>query len=118
MIIWLGLYEIGFMRTPDYAATSAYVDLSKKIKKPWSRALINASLRQFLREPEKLNDKVAKQNSIPAWIEKSVTKDWPNHSDDILTAFNSRAPLTLRVNCAVSDRATLTKKFNDAGLQT
>ena len=118
MIIWLGLYEIGFMRTPDYAVTSSYVDLSKKIKKPWSKGLINASLRQFLRDTESLTDKVQQQTSLPAWIEKSITTDWPEQAKDIFTAFNARAPLTLRVNSLVSNRDEVIKKINDAGIET
>ena len=118
IIIWLGLYEIGYMRTPDYAVTSSYVDLSKKIKKPWSKGLINASLRQFLRDTEKLTEKVSDKTSLPAWIEKSVNADWPEHAKETFNAFNARAPLTLRVNCLVSNRDEIIKKLNDAGIET
>ena len=120
MIIWLALYELGYMRTPDYAVTNSYVDLTKKIKKTWAKGLINATQRQFLRDKQSLTEK-AKQISpyaLPGWIESTVRKDWPDQADGLFDALNSRAPLTLRVNTRVTDRDRLMKKLADAGLDS
>ena len=120
MIIWLALYELGYMRTPDYAVTNSYVDLTKKIKKTWVKGLINATQRQFLRDKQSLTEK-AKQISpyaLPGWIESTVRKDWPDQADGLFDALNSRAPLTLRVNTRVTDRDRLMKKLADAGLDS
>jgi len=48
---------------------------------------------------------------MPAWISKAVQTDWPNQSDDLLAASNGRAPLTLRVNTSVTDRASVLEKL-------
>ena len=118
MLIWLALYEMEFMRTPDYAVTSSYVDLTKKIKKPWARALVNASLRQFVRDKPKLMEQVADLHSLPVWMERSIAKDWPEQAADIFAALNERAPLTLRVNQLQVDRDTYRSTLQEAGLTT
>jgi len=119
VLIWLALYEIGFMRTPDYAVTSSYVDLTKKIKKNWARGFVNGTLREFLRRQKELTDiaSIKSPYSLPEWIQKRINKDWPDHAEDVFAAINTRAPLTLRVNATVTDREKLIAKFDDAGLQ-
>ena len=120
MLLWLALYEIAFMRTPDYAVTSSYVGLTQKIKKNWAKGLVNATLRNFLRKQEELLGKAEAKNphSLPEWIQKRIAKDWPQHSDEVFTAMNLRAPLTLRANAKKTDRSTLCKKFEETGLST
>ena len=120
MLLWLALYEIGYMRTPDYAVTSAYVDLTRKIKKNWAKGLVNATLRNFLRKQKELTNSATEKNphSLPEWIEKRVKKDWPEHSSDVFKAINARAPLTLRTNQILTNREQLIATFNEAGLET
>ncbi|MEM5384531.1 16S rRNA (cytosine(967)-C(5))-methyltransferase RsmB [Paraburkholderia phymatum] len=68
----------------------------------FAKGLVNAVLRNFLREREALladvqNDEVARWN-YPVWWIDAVRKAWPDAWQDILTAGNSQGPLTLRVN--------------------
>ena len=118
MLLWLALYEIAFMSTPDYAVTSSYVGLTQKIKKNWAKGLVNATLRNFLRQQVALLDKATQENphSLPEWMQDRIIKDWPEQASQIFAAINTRAPLTLRVNAQITDRQTLTVKFKDAGL--
>lgn len=118
MLLWLALYEIAFMRTPDYAVTSSYVSLTQKLKKNWAKGLVNATLRNFLRRREELLDISAEKNShsLPEWLQKRIVKDWPQQASDVFTAINQRAPLTLRANARLTDRAKLTIKFEESGL--
>ena len=118
MLLWLALYEIAFLSTPDYAVTSTYVSLTQKIKKNWAKGLVNATLRNFLRRQDELLDKAAQKNphSLPEWMSDRFTKDWLGQASQIFTAVNIRAPLTLRVNVKVTDRQKLTEKFEQAGL--
>ncbi len=120
MLLWLALYEIEFMSKPDYAVTSSYVDLTKKIKKPWAKALINGSLRQFLRNQESLTDNATLKNphSLPEWLQKSINKDWPEQANSVFEAFSARAPLTLRANTTVTTREKICQIFKEADIQT
>lgn len=118
MLLWLALYEIAYMSTPDYAVTSSYVGLTQKIKKNWAKGLVNATLRNFLRQQQALCDQAAEKNphSLPDWIQKRVLKDWPEQADETFAAINTRAPLTLRANATLTGRAKLCTKFVEAGL--
>ncbi len=118
--LWLGLYEAEFMRTPDYAVADSYVRLAKKLGKPWARGLINATIRQFYRDREALltglqNDRVA-ETAHPAWLLDLLTADWPDQLPDIITAGNTRAPLTLRTNRRHLSREQLMQALSDAGI--
>jgi len=53
---------------------------------------------------------------LPAWIEKQINTNWPDHAAGIFAALNERAPLTLRVNATVTDRDQLIGRFEESGL--
>ena len=118
VLIWLALYEIGFMRTPDYAVTSTYVDLTRKIKKNWARGFVNGTLREFLRRQQELTEiaSIKSPHSLPEWMQKRINKDWPDHAQEVFKSINTRAALTLRVNATVSSREKVIAKFADADL--
>ena len=67
------------------------------------KALVNGVLRSFLRRRDELlaradADDVARWRHPPWWIRR-VQRDHPDRWEGILTAGNSRPPMTLRVNC-------------------
>ncbi len=119
-LLWLAVYEIAFMSTPDYAVTSSYVDLTVKIKKNWAKGLVNATLRNFLRRHDELLQIAADkcQYSLPDWIEQRITKDWPDQASQVMTALNTRAPLTLRANTQRTTREQLQALFSKHGLES
>ena len=68
----------------------------------FAKGLVNAVLRNFLRERETLlqaaqADEVARWN-YPAWWIDAVKKAWPDAWQAVLAAGNTQGPLTLRVN--------------------
>ncbi|MBP0592804.1 16S rRNA (cytosine(967)-C(5))-methyltransferase RsmB [Paraburkholderia sp. LEh10] len=80
----------------------------------FAKGLVNAVLRNFLREREALlaeaeKDAVARWN-YPVWWIDAVRAAWPEAWQEMLAAGNTQGPLTLRVN---TRRATV-----DAYLQT
>lgn len=101
-LILLGLYQILYMDTPEHAAVSETVNLTKSLKKPWARGLINGVLRTFLRDKdsicEEVDKKPAYRYSHPQWFTKTIRNAYPDHWEQILTANNEPAPLTLRIN--------------------
>lgn len=106
--ILIGLYQLKFMRTPDHAAISETVNATKKLKKPWAVKLVNAVLRNFLREQASLDTQIerdfAAQTSHPQWLVDHLKESWPEHWKEILAANNHTAPLTLRVNQCKTSR--------------
>ncbi len=116
--ILMGLYQLIYMRTPDHAAVSVVVNLVKRSGKPWATGLVNASLRRFIREQDKLSALVDQNDAVrlshPDWLFSEFKKNWPQQAELIMKNNNTRAPMTLRVNKNLSARneysLQLTKK--------
>lgn len=108
---------------PSYAPFTVVdqaVHAVRSRKKLSARAgFVNACLRRFLRERERLlalvmADPVARLNHPRWWIE-AVRADHARW-EDILLASNRRAPLTLRVNLARTTREAYLAQLQQAGI--
>ncbi len=109
MVLWLAMYEIEHMRTPDYAVVSSYAGLTKKLRKVWAKAMVNATLREFIRRRQDDGLPVpgtAARYSLPAWMVDEISRDWPAQAEQVFTDGNTRAPLVLRINRRAVDRDT------------
>ncbi len=103
-LLVIGVYQIQFMRIPDHAAVSQTVNSSREIGKHWSRNLINAVMRRFIREQDELEQKF-KTNPVviyshPGWMIKQLQADWPDQWKTVLEASNKQPSLTLRINAS------------------
>jgi 16S rRNA (cytosine967-C5)-methyltransferase len=102
-LLLIGLYQLRHMSLPEYAVINETVSGVSKLKKPWSRGLINAVLRNYLRDLESVELKI---NSSPAyikydqpkWLADQIQQDWPDHWQQIFESSNQRPPMTVRVN--------------------
>lgn len=107
-LIALGLYQLEFMRVPQHAAVSETVKAAGLLGKPWAKKLINALLRNFLRETQRhcatLSNSETYEYSHPRWMITRLQNDWPDRWQQILKANNQLAPLTLRVNLQTATR--------------
>lgn len=99
-LLLLGLYQLQFMRIKSHAAVSETVAAAKH--KVWAKSLINAVLRNYLRDSEALAASCAQhqasQLNHPDWIVQHIQQDWPDQAQAIFSANDQAAPLSLRVN--------------------
>ncbi len=99
-LLAIGLFQLRDTRVPQHAAVSITVDAARMLRRPKYSGLINAVLRNYLRqdlanaEPE---DDESRFNH-PAWFIDALREDWPEHWQQILEANNEKAPMWLRVN--------------------
>lgn len=101
LVLLMALYELDECRTPDYAVINESVELVRKSGKKWASGLVNAVLRNFTREKEKLISSIKDGvvlYSHPAWLLEKIKADWPQHWQQILQANNQRPAFCLRVN--------------------
>ncbi len=105
-LILIGMYQIEYMRVKPHAAVSETVQAAKKLA--WARGLINAVLRNFQRNQEKLQIEAetckSAKFSHPDWLIERIQQDWQDHTETILFANNQPPPLTLRVNLSKISR--------------
>jgi len=101
-LLRVGLYQVLYQNTPEYAAVNETVAGVKGLKKPWAVKFVNGVLRTFLRRKESLLHKVDSISSaryaFPDWLIDSIRTAWPDQWQSILKASSQRAPMTLRVN--------------------
>jgi 16S rRNA (cytosine967-C5)-methyltransferase len=101
-VLLVGLYQLGFMRTPVHAAVSATVESVIDLNKPWAKPLINAVLRRYHRESSSLEREMRNSESAfyshPMWLISAIRYNWPQHWEQILIADNKKPPMFLRVN--------------------
>ena len=101
-LISVGLFQLIDARQPDYAAVSTTVEAAALLGKHRSRGLVNALLRRFLRERERLLTEVMASDEgrygHPDWLIRKIRQDWPDHWQAVLEAGNEPPPMWLRVN--------------------
>ncbi|MCE2028093.1 16S rRNA (cytosine(967)-C(5))-methyltransferase RsmB [Sessilibacter corallicola] len=119
-LVFLGLYQLGYMRIPEHAAISETVDAVKKLKKHWAVKLVNAVLRRYQREKDTLNAAALESDqgrlAHPNWLIKAINKHWPDQADAIFEANNAHPPFTLRVNTAKTTREAYLSELEAAGV--
>lgn len=97
-LLAIGLFQLTDTRVPDHAAVSMTVEAARVLRRPAYAGLINAVLRNFRRKnPSVAGDEEAELNH-PAWLLRSLRRDWPDDWRSIVDANNARAAMWLRVN--------------------
>jgi 16S rRNA (cytosine967-C5)-methyltransferase len=119
-LLLIGLYQLHYLRVPDYAVVNETVTAALALKKPWAKGLINAVLRQFLRLRSELELQTSPSESAfyahPEWLIRKLKQAWPAQWGEILTANNQHPPMTLRVNQQKVSRSDYLKMLADEGI--
>ena len=120
ILLYIGLYQLELMRIPNHAAVAETVDCAKLRGKSWGSAVLNASLRRFLKERQlvtnSLKDHDEYRYAHPQWIIDYIRRDWPLEWAKVLHANNQQAPMTLRVNHLRNQRDTYLGLLKEAGI--
>jgi 16S rRNA (cytosine967-C5)-methyltransferase len=102
MLVLVGIYQLLYLDTAEFAAVNECVTAAKQLKKVWAASLVNAVLRSFLRQKETLVQSIdlslVAKYAHPHWLIEQLKKVWPNDWQKILVANNQHPPLILRVN--------------------
>lgn len=105
MLLLIGLYELIYMNTDDYAAVNETVSAAKILGKTWAKGLLNACLRRAQRENDSLQQRLDANNSSlyshPLWFIDLLREQYPLHWQQILQANNEHPPMHLRVNTSL-----------------
>ncbi len=117
-----GLYRLEHMNISDHAAVNLTVEGCSALRKPWARGLINATLRRYLRERERikqrLRDSQIARHAHPAWLIAAIRQAWPQDWEQILETGNTQPPLTLRVNRRRGTRQAYQQQLWQQGIRS
>jgi 16S rRNA (cytosine967-C5)-methyltransferase len=110
VLLLMGLYQLQYMKLPDYAVVKETVALLEKIKKTWAKGLVNAVLRTFCRKQHELVASLVNDPQFiyghPSSLLERLKRAWPMDWQKIALANDDHPPMTLRVNAqsiSVSD---------------
>jgi len=119
-LLLVGLYQLIFMRVPEYAAISETTNAMKQLKKSYAPGLCNAILREYLRQKDSILKKMTEDEegvfSHPRWWIQLVKKTWPSHWEAILLANNAHPPMALRVNQRLILRDVYLEKLKEQNI--
>jgi 16S rRNA (cytosine967-C5)-methyltransferase len=100
VLILLGLYQLRSMRVKTHAVVAETV--AAVGKKRWAKGLVNAVLRQYLRDKALLDAKLDSNLEVsslhPRWLLEAISQNWTEQTRQIIQYNNQQPPLTLRVN--------------------
>ncbi|MBD9355364.1 16S rRNA (cytosine(967)-C(5))-methyltransferase RsmB [Methylomonas albis] len=117
-LLLVGLYQLQHMRVKSHAAVSETVAATSH--KPWAKSLVNAILRQYLRDTEALQQACTADNQAhynhPNWIVDLLKRDWPEHYEKILHADDQAPPMALRVNLLQGSRIAYLDELTAQGI--
>lgn len=120
-LLYIGLYQLLYMRIPAHAAINETVSCVTTLKKLWAKGLVNAVLRNCQRESTDIFASLAKDpvefTAHPRWLQKRLKQDWPNEWQAICEANNIHPPMTLRVNTRHTTRENYLNLLNEANLK-
>ncbi|MFL6711487.1 MAG: 16S rRNA (cytosine(967)-C(5))-methyltransferase RsmB [Sulfurifustis sp.] len=103
-LLLTGFYQLRYMRVADHAAVDTTVSAAERLNKAWSKGVLNACLRAYQRETERVDRAIDASMELryshPSWLIDAICRDYPNDWKRVLEANNERPPMTLRVNTA------------------
>lgn len=119
-LLLLGLYQLRHLDMPPALAVAATVEASAALDKAWAKGALNAMLRRYLRERDRLEDgltaDIEANFNHPRWLLESLQNDWPQHWTAIAQANNARPPMSLRVNLRQTTRTAYLDRLRDKKL--
>jgi 16S rRNA (cytosine967-C5)-methyltransferase len=99
-LLLLGIYQLAFSRVSTHAAVAETVGACDKLKCKGLKGLVNACLRNFIRQD--LNSHRSEDprisSGMPKWLYRRLKENYPQNLPELLVAMNSRPPIWLRVN--------------------
>ncbi|MBU1979676.1 MAG: 16S rRNA (cytosine(967)-C(5))-methyltransferase RsmB [Gammaproteobacteria bacterium] len=112
-LLLVALYQLQYSRSAEHAVVDHAVRAAETLKKPWAKGLVNAVLRNFLRQRISLLEQAAASEegrySHPQWWIDKLRRQYPDDWATQLEINNQHPPMTLRVNT----RATSTEAYLD-----
>ncbi|HUO44168.1 MAG TPA: 16S rRNA (cytosine(967)-C(5))-methyltransferase RsmB [Burkholderiales bacterium] len=101
-LLLVALYQLQYTRAAPYAVVDHAVRCAAALGAPRAKTLVNAVLRNFLRQREALLAQSAQKETAryayPQWWIEKLRAQYPQHYASALLAGNTHPPFTLRVN--------------------
>lgn len=115
-LLLTGFYQLRHMRVAEHTVVNLTVEASRALQKDWAGKLLNAVLRNYLRDRQRLDAAVAHHHNHPLWLFALLEQAWPAQADAVFAANNSRGGMTLRVNRLQQSRDDYQQQLSAVGI--
>jgi len=119
-ILRSGIYELEFLRTPNYAVINSYVNLAKQYDKN-SSGFVNAVLRNFIKKRAEITEKIKHNSqtkaisieySHPEWLVEKWLNAYGIDETIKICEFNNQTPhISIRANILKSSKKEIIDLF-------
>jgi 16S rRNA (cytosine967-C5)-methyltransferase len=124
-LLWMGLYQIFFMKKAAYHVVNETVDYAKAEKGQGMANFVNAVLRRSIREKDRLilpRDPVTRlsvEHSFPRWLVARWYKRFGEEAAGQLLDLQNRSPVfTLRIDAGKITPEDAARRLEDMGVKT
>ena len=105
-LLLVAIYQLLHDKADSFTVVNQAVHAVSQLKRPapksWAKGLVNAILRNFLRQKDQLAAKLKSSDvaaySYPQWWVNKLKAQYPDHWQGVLQTGNQHPPMTLRVN--------------------
>jgi len=125
-ILRAAIYELEYLKAPDYAVINSYVEISKLYDKNSSN-FVNAVLRNFLRKKDEIKFPNIEENpceaisikfSHPAWLVERWIKTYGIEETIKICEFNNKIPaISIRINTLKISKSEVMDLFRENNIQ-
>jgi len=120
-LLLVGLYQLGWTRAPGHAVVDSAVRLCAHLGVRSAQGLVNAVLRNFLRESPRLLEQARGASDVgrfsyPQWWIDRLRRSWPDRFAEVLDAGNAHPPMSVRVNLRRTGVAAYRRSLDEAGI--
>jgi 16S rRNA (cytosine967-C5)-methyltransferase len=119
-LLLVAIYQLEWTRAAHHAVVDFAVRTCTALGKTSAKGLVNAVLRNFLRNREALLARArateAGRYSYPQWWVDELARAWPAVYATVLEMGNAHPPMTLRVNHRLTSTEQYLATLKDAGL--
>ena len=117
LLLFCGIYSIRTLNRPQHTSVNAAVDVPKTMRKAWSKGLVNAVLRNYIRRRGEINDtshqSIEIRTNHPEWLTTRIRRAWPEEGLQLLHTNNEKPPMVLRINEQKTTREEYLKLLSD-----
>ncbi len=121
-LLLVAIYQLLHDKAQAFTVVDQAVTAATQFKTAWAKGLVNAVLRNFLRQKEALAKKITGNElatySYPQWWINKLKKQYPNDWQSILTVGNQHPPMTLRINRQKTNMGDYLIALQNEGLET
>ncbi len=120
VLLLSALYQLFDLDAPAHAVVDASANACRELDKSWAAGLVNATLRNALRQRDHYAPPTAAEVEAywnhPRWLVDAIRAAWPRDWQAVLAAAAAHPPFALRVNARRITRDDYLARLRDAGI--